>query len=93
MHTPSSQATVEAKGPFSLSALGLIHLFSQKRWMIPKICVTGAKVCNGQHENLSGGLQTHLAGGARALREKRQPAVPKYCLQYGPFAHLMSSKQ
>jgi len=93
MHIPSSEATVEAKGPFSLSALGLIHLFSQKRWMIPKICVTGAKVCNGQHENVSGGLQTYLAGGARALREKRKPAVQRYCLLHGRFAHSMSSKQ
>ncbi len=68
------------RGLFSLSALGLIHLLSKKRWMIPKICVIGAKVCNGQHENVSRGLQTHLAGGAGALREKRKPAVPKYCL-------------
>jgi len=75
------------RGLVSLSALGLIHLPSQKRWMIPKICVTGAQVCSGQHENVSGGLQTHLAGGAGALREKRKPAVPKYCLQSGPFAH------
>jgi len=51
---------------FPLSALGLIHLFSQKRWMISQICVTGAKVCNWQHENVSGVFR-HILQGAHYI--------------------------
>ncbi len=86
---------------FSLSAHGLIHLFWEKdggcpecAYHLPKTCITGPKVCNGQHQNVWGHLQTHLGQVNGTKGKKKKQAVWKYNLHNkDAFAYVISSKQ